>query len=165
MGKLSSLRNSQVCESFARIKFMICPAQWAIRFALLKSPFTAKSVSLSSEDLVARVLVPKFLFSPGLGLILAGSNLGFVSSTFNACGEVTGVDAILSSFLISLQNSENGGYSGLKHCLWNQRFKHPSSGSSSTSHLSTTLLHLATMWVGSFLIMFWFLSGSLRTFQ
>lgn len=42
--------------------------------------------------------------------------------------------------------------------------QHPSSGSSSTSHLSTILLHLATMWVGSFLIIFWFLSGSLRTF-
>ena len=103
-----------------------------------------------SSDLVAKVLTLKSPLSRELNFDLPGSTLSLASSALNACGEVTGLHAILASFRINLQNSAKGGYPALA-CFPSILGVWLSSSNSSTAiHSSTTLLHLTTRWFGSF---------------
>ena len=77
------------------------------RFVLLELVFST-AFSLSSDELVARVLASKFPFLRGLKLVLL-ELLFLVSPACNACKEVTGLHDIPASLLMNLQNSVKGG--------------------------------------------------------
>ena len=136
----------------------------ALRFALFSSlPFMFPS--LTSLLPVAKLLTPLSLFFENLPLGLHLSPVPFKSSSLVHCKEVIGLHVILVSVFRNRQNSLNGGYltslaltSGTpKASLLSLSSRSP------PMRLSTMRLYLETRWLGSFLCIFWFSSGSWST--